>query len=436
MTVLIILIAPRAGALTDRVGSRWLVGGGMTLLAVMLFYYSHARRERDLLGLLPGAAARRGRDGHDDDAGDGGGDERRAGRQGGRRLGRAELRPAGRRLARDRGHGRRSSPAPPATSTRLPRRAARRRASSASSARRSRWSPIRKVEHPQRGGRARDARVEAGMTQAPAKRLTAEARRQAVLDTACRVFSRSSYRGATTAEIAREAGITEPILYRHFGSKRDLYLACLDEAWASSARSPSEAIARGPGQLPRRDRRRLHGEAVAKIRLIDLWIQALDEASEDAVIAKAVEAPDPRGARLLRRRDPRRPGSAASSTPTATRSPRRGSSSPAACSRRSTTGSAACSATTSSACAPSAGAGCAPLGSQRAPEHGEAPAAAPGALSLVRRGALGVLRCIRLCGPAAPPGCVAFGAPSLHLAWRQASVQGGLTVRAMSGSVK
>ena len=32
------------------------------------------------------------------------------------------------------------------------------------------------------------------------------------------------------AEIAREAGITEPILYRHFGSKRDLYLACLDEA--------------------------------------------------------------------------------------------------------------------------------------------------------------------------------------------------------------
>ena len=62
-------------------------------------------------------------------------------------------------------------------------------------------------------------------------RLTADARRQAVLDTACRVFSRSSYRGATTAEIARAAGVSEPILYRHFGSKRDLYLACLDESW-------------------------------------------------------------------------------------------------------------------------------------------------------------------------------------------------------------
>ena len=70
-------------------------------------------------------------------------------------------------------------------------------------------------------------------------RLSAEDRRQAVLDTACRVFFETSYRGATTAEIAREAGITEPILYRHFGSKRDLYLACLDEAWRSSASSRS-----------------------------------------------------------------------------------------------------------------------------------------------------------------------------------------------------
>src|SRR6185503_21141890 len=64
-------------------------------------------------------------------------------------------------------------------------------------------------------------------------RLTGEERRQAVIDAATRVFFASSYRGATTAEIAREAGISEPILYRHFGSKRDLYLACLEAAWES-----------------------------------------------------------------------------------------------------------------------------------------------------------------------------------------------------------
>jgi EmrB/QacA subfamily drug resistance transporter len=54
MTILIILIAPRAGALTDRVGSRWLVGIGMTLLAVMLFYYSQLGANESFWALLPG----------------------------------------------------------------------------------------------------------------------------------------------------------------------------------------------------------------------------------------------------------------------------------------------------------------------------------------------------------------------------------------------
>ena len=125
------------------------------------------------------------------------------------------------------------------------------------------------------------------MTQAPAKRLTAEERRQAVLDTAGRVFSRSSYRGATTAEIAREAGISEPILYRHFGSKRDLYLACVDEAWGSFRAICEEASAADPDKClgAIADAYMVRGR---KIRVIDLWIQALNEASEDKVIAAAV----------------------------------------------------------------------------------------------------------------------------------------------------
>ncbi|MBA3843833.1 MAG: MFS transporter [Actinobacteria bacterium] len=54
MTVLIILIAPRAGALTDRVGSRWLVGIGMTLLSAMLFYYTQLGAHERFWNLLPG----------------------------------------------------------------------------------------------------------------------------------------------------------------------------------------------------------------------------------------------------------------------------------------------------------------------------------------------------------------------------------------------
>jgi AcrR family transcriptional regulator len=107
-----------------------------------------------------------------------------------------------------------------------------------------------------------------------------------VLDAACRVFIRSSYRRATTAEIAREAGITEPILYRHFPSKRDLYVACLDEAWLQFREAAEEALAADPeGCL---------GAIIdtymakrARLRLIDLWIQALNEV-EEPVIANAV----------------------------------------------------------------------------------------------------------------------------------------------------
>jgi AcrR family transcriptional regulator len=118
-------------------------------------------------------------------------------------------------------------------------------------------------------------------------RLTAEARRQAVLDTACRVFVKKSYRGATTAEIAREAGISEPILYRHFGSKRDLYLACLDEAWRTFRIVCEEAIANDPDQCLGAVADAYMAKR-ARIRLVDLWIQALTEASEDRLIAAAL----------------------------------------------------------------------------------------------------------------------------------------------------
>jgi AcrR family transcriptional regulator len=118
-------------------------------------------------------------------------------------------------------------------------------------------------------------------------RLSAEDRRQAVLGAACRVFSKSSYRGATTAEIARESGITEPILYRHFGSKRDLYLACLADAWRQFREEAEAAIAADPATCLGAIADAYMAKR-AKIRLVDLWVQALTEASDDPVIAKAL----------------------------------------------------------------------------------------------------------------------------------------------------
>jgi EmrB/QacA subfamily drug resistance transporter len=53
MTVLIILVAPIAGKLSDRIGSRWLMTGGMTLIGAQLLYYSTLGVHANFWDLLP-----------------------------------------------------------------------------------------------------------------------------------------------------------------------------------------------------------------------------------------------------------------------------------------------------------------------------------------------------------------------------------------------
>ena len=118
---------------------------------------------------------------------------------------------------------------------------------------------------------------------ATAPRMAAAERRQHLVETAIRLFTDGSYHGTTTAEIARAAGVSEPILYRHFASKRDLYLAALEhvwtktrEAWERTLAESSDACAAveaiGKGHVSVRS---------PKLQLAELWVQALSEASED-----------------------------------------------------------------------------------------------------------------------------------------------------------
>jgi len=111
-----------------------------------------------------------------------------------------------------------------------------------------------------------------------------------VLETACQVFAKSGYQGATTAEIARGSGVTEPILYRHFASKRDLYLSCLTAAWDECRAMWEEAIAKEPDSglwvssmgrsyLAAKDKRGY---------IANLWVHALTEAVSDPEIRRFI----------------------------------------------------------------------------------------------------------------------------------------------------
>lgn len=117
-------------------------------------------------------------------------------------------------------------------------------------------------------------------------RLPAEQRKAAVLDCACTMFATGSYRGTTTADIAREAGVTEPILYRHFASKRDLYLAVLEESWGRlRALWDGVVAAEEDPKLWIAAMGRAYFEATdPRLHSANLWIQSLTEASDDPAI--------------------------------------------------------------------------------------------------------------------------------------------------------
>ncbi|HEX9264228.1 MAG TPA: TetR/AcrR family transcriptional regulator [Candidatus Binatia bacterium] len=60
------------------------------------------------------------------------------------------------------------------------------------------------------------------------RRLSAEARKEAIVEAVQDVFAEKGFDGTTTRELAKAAGVSEALLYKHFPSKESLYAAMLD----------------------------------------------------------------------------------------------------------------------------------------------------------------------------------------------------------------
>ena len=63
-------------------------------------------------------------------------------------------------------------------------------------------------------------------------RKSAEQRREEIIEIGFRHFAEGGYNGTSTEAIAREAGISQPYLFRLFRTKRELFLACVDRCFA------------------------------------------------------------------------------------------------------------------------------------------------------------------------------------------------------------
>ena len=75
------------------------------------------------------------------------------------------------------------------------------------------------------------------------QRLTAPARREQILDVALEVFATTGFHSTSMNEVAEAAGVTKPVLYQHFDSKRALYQALLDEVGSRLLGNIAKAVA-------------------------------------------------------------------------------------------------------------------------------------------------------------------------------------------------
>jgi AcrR family transcriptional regulator len=62
------------------------------------------------------------------------------------------------------------------------------------------------------------------------RRLSSDERRRQIIQAALAVFGARGYEGATTDEVARAAGVSQPYVVRLFGSKENLFLAAIEDA--------------------------------------------------------------------------------------------------------------------------------------------------------------------------------------------------------------
>ena len=112
-------------------------------------------------------------------------------------------------------------------------------------------------------------------------RLPRDERRAQLLTAALEIFSTSGYHTAAMDDIAERAGVTKPVLYQHFPSKLDLYLAVLDLHIDSLVYEVQKAIASKKENVDR-----VHATTEAYFRFIDSESEAFRLLFESDALAE------------------------------------------------------------------------------------------------------------------------------------------------------
>jgi AcrR family transcriptional regulator len=119
-------------------------------------------------------------------------------------------------------------------------------------------------------------------------RRSAEERREEIVEVALRHFAEGGYHGTSTEAIAREAGISQPYLFRLFRTKRDLFVACCTLCYAKVSAVFAEAAASAPPEDRLEAMGKAYGERLLPDRHALLFQLQSYAATADPVIQAAV----------------------------------------------------------------------------------------------------------------------------------------------------
>lgn len=120
-------------------------------------------------------------------------------------------------------------------------------------------------------------------------RQTAAERREAVIDAARHEFSQHGVHGASTDAIARAAGISQPYLFRLFGTKKQLFLDVNDRCFERALETFREAAAGKSGEAALRAIGDAYGRLIEEDRtMLQGQLQAYAAAVEDEDVRASV----------------------------------------------------------------------------------------------------------------------------------------------------
>jgi AcrR family transcriptional regulator len=115
-------------------------------------------------------------------------------------------------------------------------------------------------------------------------RMTAVDRREAVITAATRAFAASGYEATSTEEVARLAGISQPYVFRLFGTKRELFLAAVERSFRRTVDAFAAASAGLSGDAALAAMGRAYSELVRDPSLLRLQMHAFGASVEDPEI--------------------------------------------------------------------------------------------------------------------------------------------------------